>query len=343
MQETISTTDQIRATFGDRLAGIAIEHQPSFRISVLLTGEAPVPARSVAAGGMSVPIVFRVGARSTLEQIRAAQERNAPAILSLLPTTQGMGIDPRSGELVIIVNAVGLAATQTLARKAELETLTGVPIRIETVDAVSRNLDVRGGSRYEGNDAAGVRSKCTSGFVVRNSSGTTAGTTSAHCPDVGPTYYNPNGTSIPLTLVGSWGSSTQDVQIFTSQYTERAEFYVDTAKTVVRRPVGRYTLGATRAGDQVCHTGETTGASCSTVELVYYQPPADNCGGFCAATWVSVYGPTCAGGDSGGPAYELTLAHGLVKGAMTDKATGRCIRYWYMNLDYLPSGWTLLQ
>lgn len=342
MRDSMATTDELRQTYGDRFVGVSIEHKPTFQISVLLTGETPVPTRTISAGGMSVPIVFRTGARSTIGELRAAQEKNFRAIRNMLPNTQGTGIDVRTGELVIIVKAVGAAASQAVARKPELEALTGVPVRVETVNAVSANADVRGGSRYEANHTDGWRYYCTTGFTVYNSS-TTAIATAAHCPDGGPTYYNPNGTSIPLTLVGSWGSSTQDVQILTSSYAERAEFYVDTNKTTVGRPVGRYTLGATRAGDSVCHRGETTGASCSTVELVYYQPPGENCGGYCSPTWVSVYGPYCKGGDSGGPVYILDLAHGLLKGSMTNTSTGECIRYWYMNLDYLPSGWYLLQ
>src|SRR4051794_30209232 len=63
-QASVSATDAIRAEFADRLAGISIEHQPTYRMIVLLTGAGPVPDRS--AGG--VPIVFRTGARATHDQ-----------------------------------------------------------------------------------------------------------------------------------------------------------------------------------------------------------------------------------------------------------------------------------
>jgi hypothetical protein len=147
-------------------------------------------------------------------------------------------------------------------------------------------------------------------------------------------------TEIPLTLVGSWGYGSQDVQINTSAYVERPEFYDNTAKTTVRRPVGSYTRTATRGGDSACHRGETTGASCSFVELIDYQPPHDKCGGYCYATWVTVTGPNCKGGDSGGPVYDWDLARGLLKG--THGTTTSCYYYYYMSMDYLPSGWSLL-
>lgn len=55
--------------------------------------------------------------------------------------------------------------------------------------------------------------------------------TAAHCPDAS-TYYNPNNTSIPLTLVAGTakGYGSQDVLVHTSAYVERPEFYVNTEK-----------------------------------------------------------------------------------------------------------------
>jgi hypothetical protein len=75
--------------------------------------------------------------------------------------------------------------------------------------------------------------------------------------------------------------------------------------------------------------------------MINYQPPPERCGGYCNPTWVSVTGPTCAGGDSGGPVYDGDLARGIIKGQSTS-STGTCNFYYYMSLDYLPTGWSLL-
>jgi hypothetical protein len=187
-RESVATTDRIRETYGSRLAGISIEHTPEYRIVVLLTGDAPVAAQTISAGGMSVPIMFRTGAKSTHEQIRTALNQHEKTIRSLLPATQGIGIDPKTGELVVVVNAPGAAAATAVARDAELETLTGVPVRIRATDGVDQNADVRGGSRYEGNEADGKRYVCTTGFVVKDTSGRTAVATAAHCADGVPKY-----------------------------------------------------------------------------------------------------------------------------------------------------------
>jgi hypothetical protein len=335
MKELRAVKARIQQAHGGRLAGISTQHSPSLQVSVLLTGDVAVPAESVTAGEMTVPIVYRTGARSTIQQLRAALKQHQAAMRTLLPGVQGIGISTKTGELVVIVNATGVAATAAMAKDAELETLTGVPIRIRTLDGVDINMDVRGGSRL---------TDCTSGFVVKNTSGTTGVATAAHCANVA-NYYNPNGSSIPLTMVAGseYFNASQDVQIHTSAYIERAEFYVDTAKTLVRRPVGSLALDATWEGDGACHTGETTGATCSLVEYVYFTPSPDKCGpgGYCADTYVAVTGPNCQRGDSGGPVYELDLAYGLLKGGSVS-STGVCNYYYYMPMDFLSSGWSLL-
>lgn len=60
--DSVAVTDRLRETYRDRWAGIAIDHSPTYRIVILLTGTAPVPDQSVMAGGIVVPIVFRTGA-----------------------------------------------------------------------------------------------------------------------------------------------------------------------------------------------------------------------------------------------------------------------------------------
>jgi len=51
-------------------------------------------------------------------------------------------------------------------------------------------------------------------------------------------------------------------------------------------------------------------------------------------------GPTCRGGDSGGPVFSGTVAFGIAKGANYTREGG-CNFYFYMSTDYLPVGWTL--
>src|SRR5437763_11054465 len=64
-------------------------------------------------------------------------------------------------------------------------------------------------------------------------------------------------------------------------------------------------------------------------------------GGPCAPDWVTVGGADCGGGDSGGPVFAGEIAFGIMKGGTWDRA-GKCRFYYYMSLDYLPKGWSLV-
>ncbi|MFN3389973.1 MAG: DUF2118 domain-containing protein, partial [Allosphingosinicella sp.] len=57
-EETVAATDEIARLYRHRLAGIAIEHHPDYRIVVLLTGTEPVTAPMA---GMVVSVDVAVG------------------------------------------------------------------------------------------------------------------------------------------------------------------------------------------------------------------------------------------------------------------------------------------
>src|SRR4029078_3188307 len=118
-------------------------------------------------------------------------------------------------------------------------------------------------------------------------------------------------------------------------------FYSDRKTGEVRELASWRNRDSTRSGDFVCHYGETTGTSCAEVELTDYAPPGALCGGPCGPSWVTVRGPGCAPGDSGGPVFSGTVAFGIAKG-INRSSGGRRKLYYYMSTDYLPPPWTLL-
>jgi hypothetical protein len=175
-------------------------------------------------------------------------------------------------------------------------------------------------------------------FVVTD--GTQVGlATAAHCPDQ-LDYIEPGGGELPLTMIGAWGARYQDVQIHLGGQAFAPLFFADKGKTVSRPVTSWRNRASTRSGDLVCHRGERTGYSCAEVLFVDYAPPGDLCAGPCEPTWVAVRGPTCKGGDSGGPVFSGSIAFGLVKGS-SYTGDGRCRLYYYMSTDYLPPGWTV--
>jgi hypothetical protein len=339
--DSVPAIDAIAERYRDRLAGISIQHRPDYRFVVYLTGTAPVPMRWVEAGTLRVPVQFRTGAMASRDRVLWALTNHQAAIRAALQSNPSMGIDPRTGELVVIAGSTAVTkAGGAAALDVRLTRLTGVPVQVRALDHVDRNLGPQGGGRLDGTDpVSGKRYRCTSGFLVSDGARTGI-TTAAHCLD-DLSYIDPQRQSTPLSFIGQWGWGYHDVQIHAGPAPARPLFFADTARTIARPVEGQRSKSSTRAGDFVCHRGESTGYSCAEVTLLDFAPAGELCGGFCLPTWVAVAGPTCKQGDSGGPVFSGTTAYGIVKGA-TFRSDGSCAFYFYMSLDYLPTPWSLL-
>ena len=335
-QASVSATDAIAREFADRLAGISIEHSPAYRIMVLLTGSEPVADRNAA----GVPIVFRTGARATRAQALAALKRHLIDFRTDLPNARGAGYDQRTGEVVLLVTREDADRLGIDAIRARAEQVGRVPVRVVVNELNETDMSVDGGGRVEGvNLLTNRRNLCTTAFVITNGE-TSAITTAAHCPDE-LTYVDRDGSTVTLPLIGSWGAAYRDVQINGSPNSPEPLFYSNRGAGILRRLVSWRNVASTRAGDFVCHYGESSGYSCATVELTDYAPPGDLCGGPCSPTWVTVKGPGCIPGDSGGPVFSGEIAFGIAKG-VNRTSSGRCLFYYYMSTDYLPPPWRLM-
>jgi hypothetical protein len=331
-QASVAATDAIAGEFADRLAGISIEHVPDFRIIVLLSGSEAVADRN--ADG--VPIIFRTGAKATHAQAIEALRKHLIDLRSDLPNARGAGYDQRTGEIVLLVIPDDAKRFGLDAIRSRAEQIGGVPVRVVINSLDESNMSVDGGGRVEGlNLETNRRSLCTTGFVVTNGE-TNAITTAAHCPDE-LTYVDRDGSTVTLPMIGSWGAAYRDVQINGSADSPLPLFYSNRGAGTLRQLVSWRNVASTRAGDFVCHYGESSGYSCATVELTDYAPPGDLCGGPCSPTWVTVKGPKCIPGDSGGPVFSGEIAFGIAKGV--NNSNGRCLFYYYMSTDYLPPPW----
>jgi hypothetical protein len=346
---SVAFTRELEEAYRARLAGISFQHRPDFRIIVLLTGDVPVADRAIRFGEMVVPVEFRIGARATRAGIETALRRYQPEIARMLPGAQGMGYDARRGELVVMLDQSELDGRDEADVEARLEALTGVPVRLRVLGRTaareaslesSSEGGVEGGVRVEGsNPGDSRRFFCTTGFIVTDGARTGV-VTAAHCPD-SLTYQGPDGAAVPLDFVGQWGAQFQDVQVNVGKVGARPLFYSDRGRGQARALTGARQRSSVRAGETVCHRGESSGYSCSEVDLLDYAPPGDLCGGPCHPVWTSVTGPGCRNGDSGGPVFSGTIALGLLKGGNYN-SDGRCNFYYFMSTDYLPPGWSLL-
>ena len=341
LQASAAFTDRIRETFRDRLVGISIDHAPALRIVVLLTGTAAVADSSIAVEGMILPVIFRTGASVTGNDVIRAMLQRGRELNALLPNSRGMGLDARTGELVILVRAADAARFDLERIRRGAEMLTGVGVRIDLADRPVENLSLAGGARIVGvHPLDGKRYACTTGFAVTD--GTRTGiATAAHCPDE-VVYQDPDGGRIALAFAGQWGARAQDVQINLGPVGQRPLFYADHRRGALRTLAGARSRLSTRAGEWLCHYGESSGYSCAEVELTQFAPPGLLCAGACAPTWVTVRTSDCSRGDSGGPVFSGDIAFGLTKGGSGGRNT-RCNFYFYMSTDFLPAGWRLLR
>jgi streptogrisin C len=335
-QTSVASTDAIASEFAGRLAGISIEHVPDYRFVVLLTGDEPVAERSVD----GIPIVFKTGAKATHAQALDALRKHLIDLRSDLPNARGAGYDQRTGEVVLLVTRADADKFGLDAIRSRAEQVSGVPVRVVVNELNEANMSVDGGGRVEGlNLQTSRRNLCTTAFVVTNGE-TNAITTAAHCPDE-LTYVDRDGSNVTLPMIGSWGAAYRDVQINGSPDSPEPLFYSNRGSGTLRRLISWRNVASTRTGDFVCHYGESSGYSCSTVELTDYAPPGDLCGGPCFPTWVTVKGPNCIAGDSGGPVFSGEIAFGIAKG-VNRASSGQCLFYYYMSTDYLPPPWRLL-
>lgn len=333
-QASVAATDAIALEFADRLSGIAIENGATYRIVVLLTGDEPVPERSAA----GVPIVFRTGAGATHAQAIAALRKHLIDVRTALPGMRGAGFDQRSGEIVLLVTSADAARFGIDAIRTRAQQVGGVPVRVVVNDLRESNMSIAGGGLVRGS-VEGARYRCTSGFVVTDGKRTGIAT-AAHCPDE-LSYEQPDGSETLLPFAGQWGLGYHDVQVNLSPEASEPLFYANRGAGALRRLDTWRNVASTRAGDFVCHYGVSSGYSCATVELTDYAPPGALCGGPCSPTWVTVQGPNCMTGDSGGPVFSGTVAFGIAKG-VNRASSGRCNFYYYMSTDYLPPPWRLM-
>ena len=333
-QKSAAATEAIAREFADRLAGISIDNGAQYRILVLLTGSQPVANRVVD----GVPILFRTGAKATHAQAVAAMRKHLIDVRTELPGMRGAGYDQRTGEVVLLVSSADAAKYGVDAIRQRAEQVGGVPVRIVINDLLESNMSVDGGG-YVFGLVDGRRFRCTSAFVVTDGERTGLAT-AAHCPDE-LTYQDADGTQASLPFAGQSGLGYRDVQVNLSDQATEALFYSNRGAGSLRRLETWRNVASTRAGEFVCHYGESSGYSCATVELTDYAPPGALCGGPCSPTWVTVSGPSCMPGDSGGPVFSGNAAFGIAKG-INRSASGRCNFYYYMSTDYLLPPWRLL-
>ncbi|GAA4716048.1 hypothetical protein Prum_005150 [Phytohabitans rumicis] len=193
--------------------------------------------------------------------------------------------------------ATGAALAASLP--ADLNDLgDGVALAVSGKPAVRRETAAFGGLRNRFNGAA----RCTSGWSVINSSGTTGVSTAAHCSVNQITH---DGVNHPLALQAQHIGSQGDVEWGTTTFPEPDDFHPN--GLVIRdvgavEPIANITLNET-----ICVYGRTTNAEeCSTVDALDVTI-TDSLG---TSKRLVAMGHVTQPGDSGGPWYNGVRAYG---------------------------------
>lgn len=331
----------IRDTLRGRVAGIYAEYSPKFTVVVRLKGNGSPPKKAYDLAQRH-SIRFETGAKFTVEELVESYDRNFEQIKALVPSVQGIGIDEKNGQIVIsILNK----DDQNNQAKNQIKKLLGKPVKFEVQEIETSEASLRAGTKI-----TSPNSYCTSGFIVKHTSGTLGVSTSAHCEGMN-SYIDLNGTKTALTLIPNTElkNNRQDVEIHTNaNKTGLAEFYGENNK--ITKVTSRVSRASTYAGMQACHQGATTGYSCGIIDQTNYKPTYSGACGkqVCDSTWVTVKPAStntlaCFQGDSGGPVFNGTKALGLLKGTSASGTNkGQCNFFIYMTMDYLPTGWSVL-
>ncbi|HET7685037.1 MAG TPA: trypsin-like serine protease, partial [Candidatus Limnocylindria bacterium] len=201
---------------------------------------------------------------------------------------------------VRLVGPTVLSATDI----ANLEALAGVRVIVEAASPLRLQ------HTYGGKLMTDPNFGCTSGFTTKDAvSGTTGVLTAGHCFPGDATYWQDGTTKYLADLSGKRWDKNQDFAWYQTSHVESPEFFDGFALRTQTATKPRLEM----EGNNVCHSGITTGYSCGLAEDIHYQPPSLVCNGqICDAVWLRVidsgtpggaYDIDCAGGDSGGPYF----------------------------------------
>ncbi len=355
--------ERIRTQYANRLAGIYIEHEPTHRLVVRLTGFQPVRPEFYRfdnghAGSDQLMVDYRVGAERTLADLQRRFEGGFAGLKAQLDGLQSGYVDERTGQLVLEVVAPkidmkAMVNVATTARRQQLaDNYFGVGTRVVSMGRLA-NQAIKGSGNLDFL-YGGVATQCTGAFTVKSvSTPVTYGLlTAGHCQSTSGSFnYTEALTTSPITVlayVASKYDAASDISwasVSTNPVDAQSSFYNG---SLFVTPGSRVSKAGTAVGSTMCHYGRSSSSVagvCGTVQSTAYNPGsicAPGGTGVCSATYVAVDVPVatpCQQIDSGGPWYSnLTHPSGIHKAG--DVTTGRCV---YTSTDDIFGGTLNLQ
>jgi len=354
-EHTPDIVERIRTQFANRLAGVYIEHAPTHRLVVRLTGFQPVQQQFYQFGNDQLVVDYQVGAEHTFADLQKRFERGFAGLKTRLPQLQSGYVDERTGQLVLeVVNDQPRVASAKLATasdtaaartaRAQQQQLGnnyfGVATRVEPIGRIA-NQAIKGSGNL---DATGVQ--CTGAFTVKNNALTPVYglLTAGHCQAATLNYTEVN-TIMPITAL-TWVATKNDASsdigwasVSTTATDAVNSFHNGSMFITAGSPLSKT---STLVGQGMCHYGRSLtskGGVCGTVQSKAYNP-GSICGtsgtSACSPVFVAVDVATtsaCQPEDSGGNWFTGDRPAGIHKAA-DPSISGRCV---YTSTDDISS------
>ncbi|MCA1783760.1 MAG: S1 family peptidase [Intrasporangiaceae bacterium] len=320
---------ELSEEYADSFAGAVVEHEPSYRFVVYMTGsgEAAVERLGEQAEAAKLPLVVKEASLS-LQQLEAQRtELHAVLVDDRGLAEVSSAVDVLSGRIqVTIGTASGDAASRSSGTPLPDEALEH-NVDVVYVDAPVGTDDHTYGGALTTTGSAGTPPGCTTGFVVVNaSSGARGVATAGHCAN--DRWYNMGSSNnYSMDYVnqhrGSWG----DFQWHTTTHNHYDDFYWDWGS---RRDVQSVQSASNIAlGDIVCRFGRTTGSHC---DGVYATNVSKTSNGYTYGRLVALGSRQADTGDSGGPWFNGATAWGLHQGSANVNGAARDV---FSKADYI--------
>lgn len=273
---------RLQAAYPETFAGLTIEHQPEFAVVARFTrgGEAALQ-------GVGPALAAVVRQERAAVPLRRLQTRLETAFARV----QARGI-PAAGALNLRQNRPEIYVMPPVAEAAR----AAIPTETGAVVLVVDRLPQPEALLYGGLSI----STCTTGFYVKNASGTPGVTTAGHCGN------SQSYGSTALSFLGESYSGSYDIQ----WHNHSGSTYDNIIKvgTTTRSITGTVFRASQTTGEYVCKQGKTTGNTCGLISTTSHCVTST---GVC--TWVYVSGGSVnlsEPGDSGGPWFSGNLAYG---------------------------------
>ncbi len=225
--------------------------------------------------------------------------------------TFGSYADPTTGDIVVESSApakvVARLTSTSAVQRGGVEVTTR---RTVTRDAWHRRDDIP--SYYGGAGLSASGALCSSGYAVKNSSGTRYMVTAGHCYANGTSVRTESGANVVGTVFGralaSLGSGPVDMELIGgSSYWGRV--YTGGVTSTTSAPV--VAAGSAYVGySNYCHSGRTTGENCGHTAQSTTAQVCTQSG--CKSPVIAYTGGTLsAPGDSGGAFYAKDSSGGV--------------------------------